>query len=591
MSNYVAIAVKRPKLLKVQSWLKIHCTDPSEISTTKLTENTFLVFVSKGVSEDVYAGDRFFFKGHAVDHDGKAVVFGAHGKKLHTAARARTSAHQLEGCYVHCSWNETEIVFNNDAFSICSMLYFSEPDVVAVSDSMFILANLRRHIGLLNTPNEEVLVARSWGNTMAGQLLSHETQIEQIKYATIGSTLRVSNGNLLSMKAVAEPLGGIPKVEELGTYEDEIRASVQRVSSLIHTLSQISANSVRVALSGGFDSRVVLASALQSPAARELCVFNCTNISTTQKADYEVVSALSEKFGFPLGLRDEDTKKFVKNPVENTANLWVLSNAGLYDFLYTPNFFAKKAAVFNFGGFGAEVYKGMYGWKRIGKIASAIKDPDVSEAFKAQATKGIGQLGIAPSDSIGSEWHYLGYRNALHSGRATMTSMLGMRPLIQRRLVTLSRSSMNPFPTPKKGQMSMLSDMLIYANPDLAKFHFDTADKNLKADYVDGRSKQFGRLGTADIDTYDLLGKVERIHHGAPELFYNVAKTFNDQSLSKDLVAQKMTAGFDCLPAASREHYAAGYDSARHALQDEGYSASMLPSYAGKLTGIAALFT
>jgi len=590
MSNYVAVVVKRPKLLKIQSWLKAYCTDPSEISTTKLTENTFLVVVSKGATEDVYAADRFFFKGHAVDHANKAVIFGAHGKKLHNAATTSASRHQLEGCYIHCSWNEGEIVFNNDAFAICSMLYFSESDVVAVSDSMFILTRIRRHLGLPNTPNEEALVARSWGNTMAGQLLSNETQIDQIKYATIGTTLRVANGNLLSSKAVAVPFGGTPKIDELGTYEEEIRDSVKRVSSLIHTLSQISANSVRVALSGGFDSRVVLASALKSPAARELCVFNCTGISSTQKIDYEVVRALSEKFGFPLGLRDQETKKFVKNSVENIANLWVLSNAGLYDFLYTPNFYAKKAAVFNFGGFGAEVYKGMYGWKRINKIASAIKNKATSEAFRSQATKGIGQLGIDPSDNIGSEWHYLGYRNAIHSGRATMTSMLGMRPLIQRQLVTLSRSDLNPFPAPKKGQMSMVSDMLIYANPDLAKCDFDTPDKNLKADYVENRSKHFGQLSTADIDTYTLLGKVERIHHGAPELFYNMAKTFNDQILSQSLIEEKMAAGFECLPTECRDHYAAGFEGAKEALSADGKIGSMLPSYAGKLTGIAALF-
>lgn len=349
MSNYLVLIVKRPKLESIQNWLKRYSSDPSEIVANKVSENTFLFIISKGVMEDVYPSEGSFFKGYAIDHTRKEIIFGAQGNRLH-AALAEEEANKkngMEGCYINCTWSKKEFLFNNDAFSLCSMLYFFEPDIFGISDSFYILARIRSHLGLPNTPNEEAILARSWSNTMAGQFLSNETQIDQIEYAPLGTTIKVKNDEVLNIEVNAASPNDVNLSLELENYEDEIRGSMQRITSVIETLAQISINSVRIALSGGLDSRVVLAAALASPAARNLAIFNCANNLEKQNVDFEVVCALSAEFDFPLGLRDPSIFKSVKDQLDNPGNLWVLANAGLYDFFTHQHFLARRLQSLN----------------------------------------------------------------------------------------------------------------------------------------------------------------------------------------------------------------------------------------------------
>lgn len=592
MSNYISITVKRSKLTKVQDWINEYSKNPNDIVVTKLNDDLFLFFIAKNVLEDFYASDNLFFKGYAIDHKSKQIIFGAQGKKEHLKKPdlLNKNIYNLEGCYLSCSWEENKIIFSNDAFAICSMFYFSEKDIVAVSDSFYVLSKLRKYLGLANTPNEEVLLARAWGNTMSGQLLSDETQIEQIKYAPLTTIIKIEDkNNLLITKSELSESNKILHTS-IDEYENEIRNSMKRITSVIHSLSQLSVNSIRVALSGGFDSRIVLAAALNSPAARELAIFNCTNNSAQTNVDYAVVKELSETFNFPLGLREPNILRTVKDKTINPVKLWAISNAGSYDFLYTANYSAKKAPIFQLGGFGAEAYKGMYGWRNISRIGTHIKDQNVADAFVSQCEKGIEQIGIKKDHPTGSEWHYLGYRNALHGGRSTMTSMFGLRPLMQHRLVGLSRSPSNPLPAQINSKTNMLSDMLIYSNPNLAKFRFDKPEKNLDHNYVDSRSKFLGEMSSSDIETYEILGQVNFVNHGAPDLFYEVANNINVESFSAKFILEQMNIGYEALPAKCRNSYKDGYEEMKSILSKDNTNLSSLRSYAGKLTALGLIF-
>lgn len=161
---------------------------------------------------------------------------------------------------------------------------------------------------------------------------------------------------------------------------------------------------------------------------------------------------------------------------------------------------------------------------------------------------------------------------------------------MQQRLVSLARSAHNPFPTPKDGAPSIITDLLIYGNPDLAKFRFDVQHKNLDHNYVDQRSQRLGKLSATPIDTYAILGNASLIHHGAASLFYSVANETSIGALSPALILEKIESGYANLPTLCRNSYTAGYEEIKEVLSNKATSIGSLRAYAGKLTGLACIF-
>lgn len=593
MSNYLTIIAKTSKFTKIKEWVNLHLADAFEVAQTKISPNTHLIYISKGASEDFLAHRRFAFKGVCVDHGAASIVFGGGGRN-DMPEKDRGHAlwpNPLEGCYFSLEWTGDTVRASNDAFAMCPMNYFHENDIVGISDSIFILTELRKFLDLPCTVNEEVAYARAWSNTMAGQLLSEDTLVSQIKYIQTGSYLEVRIGAGISATMVKRNIDEMFGVPGGMGYESVIQNAVQRCASLIHTLSSISVNSVRIALSGGTDSRVVLACALASPISKEQAIFNCTNTAPSHEKDYAVVSDLSKRFNFPLGFRAANIKRNVSTKISSPLNLWFLGNAGLYDFLVAPDFYLKSVGVFSFGGFGAEIYKGMYGWRAISRIAARIEDKNISEAFATQCEKGIGRLGVSKDDKTGSEWHYLGFRNAIHAGRSVLTTMVGMRPLMQKELVGLVRSESNPFPAPMKTDKSIMTDILIAANPELAKIPFDHSDKDMDEHYVNTRARFFGGgLDASDLQMYKIYGDFQRVENGSPLFFEEVAAKKYSLELSAESVVSLMRSGFDKISSETlRKIYEPGFKAAVERLTLTKGSLSHTGSYPGKLMSFLLL--
>lgn len=526
MSNYMIVIAGRRPSQEVAAWVAATAPDLGEHLTVTLSRDYDLHYFARDAALDVDADGGILFKGFAVDYDQRSIVFGASGMSdFVTSNPNRSEGLAVEGCHISAQWTADAMTVSNDLFSICSMLYTAENDFVAMSDSAYMLCALRRRLGYTNTLNSEVAIARSWGNSMGGQLLSPDTVVDSVKYAPVGTSLRVAFAGMLSLTVVRKP---VEEVFELRSrsYSESMKTAAQRMASLIHTLSGISINAVRLSLSGGMDSRVCMAAALLSPIAREQAAFNCTNTNPSHAKDYSVVSGMADEFGFPLGIRSSDTKVAVRTTrrFKESLGLWHVANAGVYDFLVLPNYVLNSVGAFNFSGHGAELHKGNYGWRPVQAIAANIKSADVSSAFLKQSEKALSSLGVETNSQVGSEWHYLAYRNALHGGQVSTTSMVGFRPLMMRDLVALNRSDGNPFPRPKKGGASMVNDVLITLSPEAAAFEFDDPKKNMSVDYIGERVRELdGCLTEGDIETYSIFGDYGSVASGFPGFFRAVA--------------------------------------------------------------------
>jgi hypothetical protein len=491
----------------------------------------------------------------------------------------------MEGCYVRAQPSGTEVRIGTDAFAQLTMLYFSIPGLVAVSDSLLALISLRKHLGVPCRIDEEVVVARSWLNAMAAQQLSPKTAIRDVYYAPPGTSLSAHHSGTLSVSTIRAREFFSQKP---GSYVEEIRSAASRSAALISTFLAINDAYFDLNLSGGQDSRACLAAVLRAGAMRRIRVVS--NLGRPE--DLAVAMTLGKTFGFDLN--PPPGAKGVESINSHPMERWFLSNAGIYDPLHggTP----KSAMLFTIGGQGAEMCKGNYGWRTIAAIAKGIdgngqrrtlsfarRALDVAEAFRREAESGLEAIGIEKDDPIGSEWHYLGYRNAIHSGRSTMVSLIDVRPFLQRSLIGLSRSDVNEFRTPKKGDPSIVTDLMIILCPELATIPFDKGDKNMTSHFVADRARYLGEV--RQFEPYTVVGSPEATRAGLPDDFRDLVRFSNETrgGFKGSRVSKLAEMGWDAVPRALREVFLPKWELVRDGLEDPVTASTPVAMSAGKL--------
>ncbi|TYT27134.1 hypothetical protein FZO89_13180 [Luteimonas viscosa] len=587
MSNYLLVISSQEAAVATRSWLSRYSSDlDAELMQFEVNEDRWVTYVSRNPVRECRMHDGVIFKGYAIDYARESMALGAEGFAQYLAIHrlGRRSGESIEGCYFSARWTGAQAEIRSDLFAQCPVLYFADSAVAAVSDSMYILANLRRALGLRCSLHERSVIGRSWGNAMAGQMLGEDTLVEEIKFAPVGTSLVVSFSPEIRLavkrRSVLETFA-----PESDNYTETVRLSAQRIASSIQTFSGLSGDVARLAVSGGMDSRVCLAAALLSEAGRGQAAFNCMNTSSSHAKDYQVVSSLSGKFGFPLGLRTPPAS--VPRPGRRVPELglWFLANAGLYDFMYVMPAINTGEGAVSIGGHGAELHKGNYGWRTIRTIANAIPDRLVSDAFLSQCESGIAAMGVRPDDAFGSEWHYLGFRNAIHSGRFVTGTMAGFRPLMTRSLVALSRSSLNEWIAPKKGGQSLISDLLICLSPALASEPFDDEKKNLAASVVAERSSYLGGgLMPDEIVEYRVFGSLAGIVSGCPDVFAAlVAERHGANDLDRPVLLRLVQENYGRLSGRVREVYGPTLAEATTKLAADKLSVSQMRASIGKL--------
>jgi hypothetical protein len=355
----------------------------------------------------------------------------------------------------------------------------------------------------------------------------------------------------------------------IDSYTDEIRLGAERSAALIASFARMRDARVALSLSGGHDSRMCLAASMYAGAP----VVIRSNVRHIK--DFSVVSALAQRFSFDVNNSITSGKGTPVHQLER----WAISNMGIYDPLHAP-VNLPNPAVLNISGTGAEMFKGNYGWRKIATIAKLV--PDVGMAFRNEAERGIANLGISPDDPFGSEWHYLGYRNAIHAGRSTMSSLLGIRPFMQKRLVGLSRSPLNVFHAPKKGAPSIVTDLMIALNPSLAAEPFDVDAKNLSWDFIDQRIAAIGQIDS--VFPYTISGSPNDDVPGLPNSFIDrITRQAFKSRFRAGPIAACVDEGWQKLPLKLQETYRRHQQLATQEIS-EPVSATALPSMAaGKL--------
>ena len=529
MSNYLFAIGERSKI----EILKSKYSYSKEVTVTEISSTVSVLTVEK-IADTITPGPldssnfSFYAKGFAIDNEAKQVYLGKKGfKNLFDNSDnldLEIIGNEWEGAFTLALWNSDRAFIKTDLYCMSTLLYFFEKDVMVCSDSLYVLTKMRETLGLECIIDKDVASAKSWVYSLGNSPLCEDLVVKNIKLLLPGQHLS------FDLKQFETKVSSVNIEQVLSTnfesYEEGLIQCYHTISSIIATFAKSPEFKIDFALSGGIDSRLILATCLKDKAVMDSIQIK-TNPHPSRSEDFDVVSSLSEKFGFDAN-KPKDFASFKSkysislNSVPNQVEWWIISNLGLYDMLYLPKYYWNHPALIDLGGHGAESVKGKYLWRNADSLFKNVKE-DVRATVSKQMRKGLVPLNFRSSDRESLQFHHLSYTCAVHNSRFLTRTNIALRPFLTKRLFALSKSPVSPHTHQNNYDSSVVHDILIMLNPDLAAEPFAYGKKHISRDYIKAR-EFLSSLHIRDPVMYEILGSVKDIANGPPDVFLELAK-------------------------------------------------------------------
>ncbi len=605
MSNYLFAIGSNSSISQIHSSITKNVEIFSnEVSVISISKKISCLIVEKGndtvssycsVDNEYNQKEHIFFKGWFQDHDSESIVFGARGYHTWRESFENPEVLNFEGTYIRAEWDQEKLVIGNDLFSYFPLMFFSTSDIIVASDSLYVLSQVRRMLKLPCKLNHEVIHTRSWTHGIACAIMSNQTQIEGVEYISPGKHIECKLGKRLSTEIIHHPIKEIFKEEHTNYAEAIVKATRQLYASTM-SFSHIDGIHINFGLSGGLDSRLLLAILLKNRESLEK-VSITTNTHTSRKGDFQIVSNLSEKYDFNFNQKKQELVEHRKNPevesisVSNSFGYWILSNMGLFDMMYLHNSYWKHPNVIDMGGHGAETVKGTFASVKfsnyiykptyLGAILRLFRD--ISEVrymrerrskIRNEMSNGLKSSGIVLAEPGSIQWHHLCYKSPIQNGRFLDRSIIALRPYIQKSLYSLSRSELNPFLNIKKGEPTLLHDMLILLDPELAAEPFENSKNDLTGEYIEHRLQAINRkISFEGIKPYTIYGSVTDIVNGPPNIFMAMVKDYNIDGMEfKEAILRILEKEWAKIEGTKLgDVYQSAYDTAKERLLDPDF--------------------
>ena len=495
------------------------------------------------------------FLGTAFDHATGALILGPAGFDTYrrAAAPSVTGTARLDGMFLHARWSADGLTVERDGLGLYPALWTATPDIVMVSDSLLLLTKLRRALGLTAQADEPTLLGRSVQNILAYQLASERTPVAGVSYLPVGATLRVD------VRAEGPPAVTVDRVcvadllvPASDSYPDLLRQAAIEVSAAVKTIVSIPGRPATLSLSGGLDSRVLLAVLVNDPSLLHETAVTTSTIGR-RADDRSVAEELGARYGFPLNPTSE---RLPLRVVEGPAAQWALGALGIYDYLYLRASVPEPGTV-ALGGQGSEIMKGSLGWTSIDRLPIAGRRAPV-RALRRMACEGLTSIGIEPEHPLGVEWHNVGYRNPIHTGQPVPRAQpLHFRPLMVRSLARAARAPDNPVPTPRRKGPSVITDLLAVLAAELCSLPFAEGRRPMDAVLVAERLDALGGPLTTPVDPYRVYGTPSQVAVGSPRCFLTLVADLDALGVTApEVIAAARERAPDLVPRRLRRAYA-----------------------------------
>ena len=542
MSNYLFVAGNRQQVEKIKAHLlEKHNAEKNELNFYAISDERAILVIERRNSETESSiflhdtGHGLFFRGQALDHETSSMVLGAKGffdfqKKFPDYLKPSEIA-DFEGSFVLARWDESTFSIQTDLYSVYRLLFFSNDELIIASDSLVVVTECMKKLGIKRKLNRDVALIKAWNASgLPNCPFTPELIVKGIFTSQVGSSI---HGNWTEHGLKAELIQRnvldlfSPKKQE---YIEILSNCVKRMYSSIKFATEAFSPVIEFGLSGGIDSRVLLALCLQSQSIMDKLIIN-TNTSSTRINDYNVVSALSEKYSFEFNnreLRNEKLSQYAPNRrlIKNRLGFWKLASLGTYDpFYMTPHFYTHPCVI-SMGGVGAEPVKQTMDTSRIDNLARS-QHPLVREKVREKLAETVSEMGISPESGHAMKFFHMSYKASYHLGFKIAQSSMLLRPYVQKSIFSIGISENNPFRGKPNQGPTALHDMMILLDPELASLPYDTEKKNISPEYAYQRLEELG--GPIEFDELAsplIFGSIEDVNNGPAQCFLNMVDDF-----------------------------------------------------------------
>ncbi|GEL94899.1 hypothetical protein [Cellulomonas composti] len=526
MSNYFTAVVRTDLVTRVEAWLRERGSSPSEEHVERIGPDTTLVVVSAGISDCLAPGR--FFRGTAMSPEHGAIAYGPRGWAA-LPDEARRDPHGVAGTFVLVEWDAAQVVVRRDLTGSVGLAWTSGDGITAASDSLLLLVDLRRWLGLPVTQNTEHLLARAFPNNKGAQQPCEETFVQEVSYAAAGRGLRIPLDTLRGEQDGARLTDRLldAEVDEVAT----LRAAAAFVVRTMTALVRAPHVDVRLSFSGGYDSRVLLGGALRGGVLAELPVA-VVDRDAGHAPDVVAARGVADRYGLVLGDGTRRSKGDELRP--DALGTLASTTLGFYDTVFLEPVVQRGAVGLN--GIGAGLLKGGWGWRSISELLpDAEKFVAERAALRAQSAKGVRAAGGEPGWADASELLYAAFRNGIHgAGVSIAVTMTTLRPLDQVALARLGHARVDGrSPRERReaallygAQPSRMTGLLALMDPELATLPYETPQKALSPGLVAERlAAAGGPLTPSEIDQpVALLGSPSDVPAGPSQLGLGAAR-------------------------------------------------------------------
>ena len=542
MSNYLFVAGNREQVEKIKAhFLEKHNAEKNEINFQVVSEGRAILVIERRNSETESSiflhdsGHGLFFRGQALDHETSSMILGGSGffdyQKRFPRYRNPSEITDFEGSYVLARWNDDEFSIQTDLYSIYRLLFYSNERIIVASDSLVLITDCMRKLGVERILNYDVARIKAWNASgLPNCPFTPELIMKGVFTSQVGSSIRGSwkNGILKSelfQRNVPELF--ISHEEE---YAEALANCLRKMYSSINFAVEAFSPVIEFGLSGGVDSRLLLALCLQSQSIMDKLIIN-TNKSDTRIDDYNVVSQLSKLYSFEFNnnvLRREKLSQFTQNRemIINGLGFWKLASLGTYDAFYMTSHFYFHPCILHMSGVGAEPVKQLMDTSRIDKLANS-QHPLVREMVRQKLAETVSNMGISPDSEYAMKFFHMSYKASYHLGFKIAQSSMLMRPYVQKSIFSIGISENNPFRGKPNQGPTVLHDMMILLDPELASLPYDTEKKNISQEYAYQRLVELGGpIEFDDLSNPLIFGSIEDVNNGPAQCFLNMVNDF-----------------------------------------------------------------
>lgn len=359
-----------------------------------------------------------FFQGYCFY--GTDFIFGNEGYKKYRTFNSKPILLHEDGCYVlFTSKNSQTVTVSTDYWGYKKIFYYHNAGFWALSNSLLQLVGILRSKGVRLTPNYGQLSAISFRHSSTNQLFSFRTIFNEI------CLLKPYHILTLSKSAAVETLNTSIQATPNKIYS--IEYFVELWSARLATLANNKNIKITIDLSGGLDSRAVLALAFRAAnlIQREPRDFIKIQSNKNRYEDYIIAKSICEYYDLPLNI-----KKQPRAHIDNFESyiFWKQNFLSVYHPIYFPSYPLDPLSIKLHGG-GGENYRPFYVRSEYTNEFDKVKFRFAKSIAKNGARlhpwlesdlefEVLSAFSFIPTDFKYNPliWHYQSFRNRFHVG-------------------------------------------------------------------------------------------------------------------------------------------------------------------------------